>query len=59
MVVANLNILSLKGIDSVIRQETNYNVLKENVFNAQRYSIYDGPDIRTTVFLKGCPLKCY
>lgn len=28
------------------------------VFNIQRYSINDGPGIRTTVFLKGCPLHC-
>ncbi len=28
------------------------------IFNIQRYSIHDGPGIRTTVFLKGCPLKC-
>jgi pyruvate formate lyase activating enzyme len=28
------------------------------VFNIQRYSIDDGPGIRTTVFLKGCPLDC-
>ncbi len=28
------------------------------VFNTQRYSIHDGPGIRTTVFLKGCPLRC-
>ncbi len=28
------------------------------VFDIQRYSIHDGPGIRTTVFLKGCPLKC-
>ncbi len=29
------------------------------VFNIQRYSIEDGPGIRTTVFLKGCPLACW
>lgn len=29
------------------------------VFNIQRYSIQDGPGIRTTVFLKGCPLGCH
>lgn len=28
------------------------------VFNIQRYSLHDGPGIRTTVFLKGCPLRC-
>lgn len=28
------------------------------VFNVQKYSIHDGPGIRTTVFLKGCPLSC-
>jgi pyruvate formate lyase activating enzyme len=28
------------------------------VFDIQPYAIYDGPGIRTTVFLKGCPLSC-
>ncbi|HIJ74263.1 MAG TPA: glycyl-radical enzyme activating protein [Candidatus Hydrogenedentes bacterium] len=28
------------------------------VFDIQRMSIHDGPGIRTTVFLKGCPLNC-
>ncbi len=28
------------------------------VFDIKRYAIHDGPGIRTTVFFKGCPLRC-
>jgi pyruvate formate lyase activating enzyme len=28
------------------------------VFDIRRFSVHDGPGIRTTVFLKGCPLQC-
>lgn len=28
------------------------------VFNIQRFSLHDGPGIRTTVFLKGCNIRC-
>lgn len=31
---------------------------KGQVFNIQHYSIHDGPGIRTTVFINGCPLRC-
>jgi len=30
-----------------------------NIFDIKRYSINDGPGIRTTIFFKGCPLKCW
>jgi len=32
---------------------------KGMVFHIQRFSIHDGPGIRTTVFLKGCALECF
>ena len=32
--------------------------VKGTVFNIQRFCVNDGPGIRTTVFLKGCPLSC-
>ena len=28
------------------------------IFNIQKFSLHDGPGIRTTVFFKGCPMRC-
>ena len=28
------------------------------IFDIQHFSVHDGPGIRTTVFMKGCPLRC-
>lgn len=28
------------------------------IFDIQRFSLHDGPGIRTTIFFKGCPLRC-
>lgn len=33
-------------------------MIKGTVFNIQRYTVHDGPGIRTELFLKGCPLSC-
>ena len=32
--------------------------VRGRIFDIQRMSIHDGPGIRTTVFVKGCPLRC-
>ena len=33
-------------------------MVRGTVFNIQKFSVNDGPGIRTTVFMKGCPLRC-
>ncbi len=38
--------------------EKNTNHMNAVIFNIQRFSLQDGPGIRTTVFFKGCPLRC-
>ena len=39
--------------------ENNYDFTsKVMITNIQRFSLHDGPGIRTTVFLKGCSLRC-
>jgi len=32
--------------------------MKGIIFDLKRFSVHDGPGVRTTVFLKGCPLSC-
>ena len=40
------------------KQSNNSSTLTGTVLNIQRYCSHDGPGIRTTVFLKGCSLRC-
>lgn len=40
------------------RLEKRVKALQGMVFNIQKFCVNDGPGIRTTVFLKGCPLHC-
>lgn len=32
--------------------------MKGCIFSIEEFSVYDGPGIRTSVFLKGCPMRC-
>ena len=37
---------------------TNYMNVSGRIFDIQKFSVHDGPGIRTIVFLKGCALRC-
>ncbi len=38
--------------------ESTLQTTRGRIFNIQRFSLHDGPGVRTIVFLKGCPLRC-
>jgi len=40
-------------------KETERKEITGMISDIQRFSLHDGPGIRTTVFLKGCPLRCF
>jgi pyruvate formate lyase activating enzyme len=49
----------MKGDGMVTAERDAVSEVSGQVFNIQRFSVHDGPGIRTTVFLKGCPLRCF
>lgn len=46
--------------DVILKKIPRFQVIitTSNVFNIQKFCVNDGPGVRTTVFIKGCPLNC-
>ena len=42
----------------IVKKDSALKELKGTIFRIKKYALHDGPGIRTTVFLKGCPLCC-
>ena len=45
-------------MDTITAPAPGLSVVTGMIFNIMRFAVNDGPGIRTTVFLKGCPLEC-
>lgn len=41
------------------RSKSHFGSMKGLIFSVKRYAIHDGPGIRVTFFMKGCPLDCW
>lgn len=49
-------------LKAVLAQESKESVVQRTkgvIFDIQRFAIHDGPGVRTLVFMKGCPLRCW
>lgn len=52
------NTISVRRVRDLVREPMVIGLTTGIIFDVKKYSIHDGPGIRTTVFFKGCPLNC-
>lgn len=53
------DIMDIRSVSPRFYQKAGTTVSSGIVFDIKKYSLHDGPGIRTTVFLKGCGLRCW
>jgi len=56
--LAEMSAIEQRAASSLVQERTTGTSSTGTLFDVKRFALHDGPGVRTTVFLKGCPLSC-